>query len=170
MSEMKSPSASSEKPSWVAAGSLGEPDSPEPFNLGLAMYSVLCLVQTLPSPVIAFSLVSRGIPEVIHFNVEKFPTSLLVIIVSSLRVFLSPKVMEIFYLHGRGFFPYTIFQTMYYFAYFGLWCEVGIKFPVQSFWALCAPDQAESSVETRGTKSTFLSSRNNDPFERKLVF
>lgn len=45
MSEMESPSASSEKPSWVAAGSLGEPDSPEPFNLGLAMYSappVLC--------------------------------------------------------------------------------------------------------------------------------
>lgn len=31
-SEMESPSASSEKPSWVAADSLGEHDSPEPLN------------------------------------------------------------------------------------------------------------------------------------------
>lgn len=32
------------------------------------------------------------------------------------------------------------------------------------------PDQAESSVETRSRKSMFLSSRNNDQFELKLVF
>ena len=74
MSEMESPSASSENPSWVAAGSLGEPEPPEPFNLGLTRHSAFCLVQTLPSPVRAFSLVSRGIPEVLHFNVEKFST------------------------------------------------------------------------------------------------
>ena len=32
------------------------------------------------------------------------------------------------------------------------------------------PDQAESLVETRSRKNIFLSSRNNDQFELKLVF
>lgn len=51
----------------------------------------------------------------------------LVVVVSSLRIFPNPKVMEVF--------TYIIFQTMYYFAFFfffGLWCEVGIKFLVCS--------------------------------------
>lgn len=37
---MRSLSASSVKPPWVAADGLGEPFSPEPLNLGLTMHCV----------------------------------------------------------------------------------------------------------------------------------
>lgn len=47
---MESPSASSEKPSWVAADSLGEPDSPEPLSLGLTMHRVPSVSYRLSPP------------------------------------------------------------------------------------------------------------------------
>lgn len=58
-------------PGWLQAvlGSL----TPSPL---ISARRALCLLSCAdtPSPVMAFSLVLRGIPEVLHFNVEKFST------------------------------------------------------------------------------------------------
>lgn len=114
---MKPPSASSEKPSFVAADSLGEPDSPEPLNLGLITMHCVLLFQTLPPPwasLFILLMVCFGMPEGFHLNVGKFINFplWLVLVVSYLRIFSNPRVMEIF--------SCVIFQAVYCFALFFL--------------------------------------------------
>lgn len=92
MSEMESPSTSSEKPSWVVAVSLGRPDAHALCGF--------CLFWTVLSPWARLFLLPMGyfgIPEVVCFNVRKSNnfSLCLVLFVFYLRIFPNPKVMEI---------------------------------------------------------------------------
>lgn len=104
-------------PGWLL--SLGGPDALEPLILPCPVQ--LLSLSTLQSPWASLFMLPMGyfgIPEVVCFHVGKFiGVSLgLVLSVFSLRIFPSPKVVEII--------SCIILQTMYYFALFFFWSVV----------------------------------------------
>lgn len=123
---MESPSAVSEKPSWVAAGSLEEPDSPEPFNLGLTRHCVTS-VSCRFSPTLCLPLHS-GIYQ--KFFTLMLGDSYLSLMVHGCCVLFENLLQS----QGHGdILLYHLVDSVFVCPFFGLWCEGGIKFPVWSF-------------------------------------